>query len=114
MELNLLISNVYNPVIPFVEKIVRQRLIILFVVILVVLSACGGGEASGTSTPVPTDTPVVPPTLTPTAATPLAILMLITANTVDEIVEANQEGADECLVKPVNPAELLEKINALS
>ena len=29
--------------------------------------------------------------------------MLITANTVDEIVEANQEGADECLVKPVNP-----------
>ena len=54
----------------------RQRLIILFVVILVVLSACGGGEASGTSTPVPTDTPVVPPTLTPTAATPLAILVL--------------------------------------
>ena len=34
------------------------------------------------------------------------ILMLINANTVDEIVEANQEGADECLVKPVNPAVL--------
>ena len=54
----------------------RQRLIILFVVILVALSACGGGESSGTSTPAPTDTPVVPPTLTPTAATPLAILVL--------------------------------------
>lgn len=54
----------------------RQRLIILFVVIVVVLSACGGGEALGTSTPVPTDTPIIPPTLTPTAATPLAILVL--------------------------------------
>ncbi|HJQ14307.1 MAG TPA: response regulator [Anaerolineales bacterium] len=38
-----------------------------------------------------------------------SILMLITANTVDEIVEANQEGADECLVKPVNPAVLVVK-----
>jgi DNA-binding response OmpR family regulator len=37
------------------------------------------------------------------------ILMLINANTVDEIVEANQEGADECLVKPVNPAVLVVK-----
>jgi len=37
------------------------------------------------------------------------ILMLITANTIDEIVEANQEGADECLVKPVNPAVLVVK-----
>ena len=54
----------------------RQRLIILFVVILVALSACGGGESSGTSTPAPTNTSVVPPTLTPTAATPLAILVL--------------------------------------
>ena len=54
----------------------RQRLIILFLVFVVALSACGGGEASGTSTPVPTDTLVVPPTLTATAATPLAILVL--------------------------------------
>lgn len=37
------------------------------------------------------------------------ILMLITASTIDEIVEANQEGADECLVKPVNPAVLVVK-----
>jgi DNA-binding response OmpR family regulator len=37
------------------------------------------------------------------------ILMLIHANTVDEIVEANHEGADECLVKPVNPAVLVVK-----
>jgi DNA-binding response OmpR family regulator len=40
------------------------------------------------------------------------ILMLIGANTVDEIVEANQEGADECLVKPVNPAVLVVKAMA--
>ena len=40
------------------------------------------------------------------------ILMLINANTVDEIVEANQEGADECLVKPVNPAVLVVKAMA--
>jgi hypothetical protein len=58
------------------EKTVRQRLIILFTLLVVALSACGGGEAAGTSTPTPTDTPVVPPTLTPTTATPLAILVL--------------------------------------
>ena len=40
------------------------------------------------------------------------ILTLIDANTVDEIVEANQEGADECLVKPVNPAVLVVKAMA--
>ena len=40
------------------------------------------------------------------------ILMLITANSVDEIIEANQEGADECLVKPVNPAVLIVKAMA--
>ena len=40
------------------------------------------------------------------------ILMLIHATTVDEIVEANQEGADECLVKPVNPAVLVVKAMA--
>ena len=40
------------------------------------------------------------------------ILMLITANTIDEIVEANQDGADECLVKPVNPAVLVVKAMA--
>ena len=54
----------------------RQRLIILLTLFLVALSACSGGEAAGTSTPVPSDTPLVPPTLTPTAATPLAILVL--------------------------------------
>jgi DNA-binding response OmpR family regulator len=37
------------------------------------------------------------------------ILMLISANTVEEIVEANRAGADECLVKPVNPAVLVIK-----
>jgi hypothetical protein len=55
---------------------VRPRFIILSILLVAVLSACGGGEASGTPTPIPTDTPVVPPTLTPTPATPLAILVL--------------------------------------
>ena len=40
------------------------------------------------------------------------ILMLISANTVEEIVEANHSGADECLVKPVNPAVLVIKAMA--
>ena len=40
------------------------------------------------------------------------ILMLITANTVDEILEANRAGADECFVKPVNPAVLVVKAMA--
>jgi DNA-binding response OmpR family regulator len=40
------------------------------------------------------------------------ILMLIDANTVDEIVEANHEGADECLVKPINPVVLVVKAMA--
>jgi DNA-binding response OmpR family regulator len=40
------------------------------------------------------------------------ILMLISANTVEEIVEANRSGADECLVKPVNPAVLVVKAMA--
>ena len=40
------------------------------------------------------------------------ILLLISANTVDEILEANRSGADECLVKPVNPAVLIVKAMA--
>ena len=40
------------------------------------------------------------------------ILLLISADTVDEVLEANQAGADECLVKPVNPAVLIVKAMA--
>jgi DNA-binding response OmpR family regulator len=40
------------------------------------------------------------------------ILMLISANTVEEILEANDAGADECLVKPVNAAVLVVKAMA--
>ncbi len=54
----------------------RQRLIILFVVIAVVLGGCGGKQPSATFTPVPTDTPLVPPTLTPAPSTPLAMLVV--------------------------------------
>ncbi|HEU0297616.1 MAG TPA: response regulator [Anaerolineales bacterium] len=40
------------------------------------------------------------------------ILMTISARTVDDIMEANQAGADECLIKPVNPAVLIVKAMA--
>ncbi|MDQ2692736.1 MAG: hypothetical protein M3Y68_11925 [Chloroflexota bacterium] len=53
-----------------------QRFALLFILLTVVLSACGGNQAVGTSTPVPTETQMIPPTLTPTATTPLAVLVL--------------------------------------
>ena len=40
------------------------------------------------------------------------IILLAAANTVEEVLEANQAGADECLVKPVNPAVLIVKAMA--
>jgi DNA-binding response OmpR family regulator len=40
------------------------------------------------------------------------ILLLVSANSVDAVLEANQAGADECLVKPVNPAVLVVKAMA--
>ena len=54
----------------------RLRSTILFVLISIIMSSCGGGEAVTTSTPVPTDTPIAPPTLTATATTPLAVLVV--------------------------------------
>jgi len=40
------------------------------------------------------------------------ILLLISADTVDEVMDANKAGADECLIKPVNPAVLIVKAMA--
>lgn len=40
------------------------------------------------------------------------IIMLISANTAQEVFEANMAGADECLIKPVNPAVLVVKAMA--
>ena len=40
------------------------------------------------------------------------ILMLVSANTAQEAFEANMAGADECLIKPVNPAVLVVKAMA--
>jgi len=40
------------------------------------------------------------------------ILMTVSATTVDDIMEANQAGADECLIRPVNPAVLIVKAMA--
>ena len=54
----------------------RFRFVILFTVAAIVLSACAAPEASTTATPLPTDTPLVPPTVTATATTPLAMLVL--------------------------------------
>jgi hypothetical protein len=56
---------------------VHQRSIILFVVIVLLLSACGERNSpAGTLTPMPTDTAIAGPTLTPTPPTPLAILVV--------------------------------------
>jgi DNA-binding response OmpR family regulator len=40
------------------------------------------------------------------------IILITSADTVEEVLEANQAGADECLVKPVNPAVLIVKAMA--
>src|SRR5574341_1010349 len=48
----------------------------LFAVIVVILSACGAGEPAATSTAIPTNTPIVPPTSTATPTIPLAVLIV--------------------------------------
>lgn len=53
----------------------RFRPIILFILTLAVLSACGG-KASSTSSPLSTDTPIPLPTLSPTPVIPLAVLII--------------------------------------
>jgi len=55
---------------------VRQRFVILCIITAITLGACGGGEPTATATPVPTDTPIIPPTTTPPPVTPLAVLVL--------------------------------------
>ena len=54
----------------------RPRFVYFMLVIVIALSACGNAEPSVTSTPQPTETPLVPPTLTATPTVPLAILIL--------------------------------------
>ena len=54
----------------------RYRLFIFLLIYALALSACGGGEPTATPAPIPTDTPVAPPTLTAEPATPLAILVV--------------------------------------
>ena len=57
----------------------RLRFVVLLVLIVMILSACAGsGESSTTATPFPTETPIIPPTLTATPNIPLAILVLPT------------------------------------
>jgi len=56
---------------------VRLRFVILLVVLAMMLTACVANEpVATTSTPVPTDTPIIPPTLTSTPTVPLAILVI--------------------------------------
>lgn len=56
----------------------RLRFVTLFTAVTILLGACAAPQASTTSTPPPTDTPVIPPTLTSTPTTPLAILVVPT------------------------------------
>jgi hypothetical protein len=57
---------------------VRPRFFIPLIVTVLILSACAGGGSAVdvTATPAPTETPVLPPTLTATPTVPLAILVL--------------------------------------
>jgi hypothetical protein len=57
---------------------VHQRFVLLSIITAMVLSACGSKEPSTTATPLPSETPIIPPTLTATATVPLAILILPT------------------------------------
>lgn len=55
----------------------KVRFSILFIVLALILTACGGSETPAvTDAPIPTETPVLPPTLTATATVPLAVLVL--------------------------------------
>lgn len=54
----------------------RHRFSTFFLLFAVLLSACGNNEPSVTSTPLPSETPVIPPTQTSTATVPLAVLIL--------------------------------------
>ncbi|MCL4260248.1 MAG: hypothetical protein KJZ52_06450 [Anaerolineales bacterium] len=54
----------------------RQRFTILLIIMAVAMSACGGNEPAQTPTPRPSETPIIPPTLTSTPTVPLAILVL--------------------------------------
>lgn len=55
----------------------RSRIFIILLMIGLVLSACAGTSDPAVSpTPVPTETPVIPPTLTSTPTVPLAVLVL--------------------------------------
>ncbi|HSO12306.1 MAG TPA: hypothetical protein VLT51_08015 [Anaerolineales bacterium] len=56
----------------------RPRFFIPLIVTVLILSACAGGGSAvdATATPAPTETPVLPPTLTATPTVPLAILVL--------------------------------------
>jgi len=56
---------------------VRSRTAIFLIALSMMLSACGAGsESAATSTPIPTDTQIVPPTLTATPTIPLAVLVI--------------------------------------
>ncbi len=54
----------------------RHKIAVFIVLLSIILSACGGDQPAVTSTPQPTETPVIPPTLTSTPTTPLAVLIL--------------------------------------
>ena len=54
----------------------RSRFFTVLVVLALLLTACGPDEPVATNTPIPTDTPIIPPTLTATPVVPLAILVL--------------------------------------
>ena len=59
------------------EKPFNQKVIVFAICLAILIAGCEpSSDVSTTSTPVPTDTVVAPPTLTATAVVPLAVLLL--------------------------------------
>ena len=54
----------------------RRRFVTLLFMLAILVSACGSNEPSVTATPLPSETPIIPPALTSTPIVPLAILIL--------------------------------------
>ena len=54
----------------------HPRFIIVFTCITLILSACAAGESTATSSPLPTETAIVPPAASVTPTIPLAVLVV--------------------------------------
>lgn len=78
----------------------HPRFFISAAIIALLLAACGGGQSAETITPVPSNTPIIPPAATSTPTIPLAVLVIppeldpetsnLYQSTVYELAQASQ------------------------